>query len=145
MAATETIERLTQALADTYALSLKTLNFHWNVTGPEFSALHALFEEQYSELTSAIDLIAERIRMLGAKTPANFTLFNQLKTIDDGNENLSANEMVKTLAEDNHKIQATLNQVFTAAQKIDDEVTMDMMIGRLEIHQKNVWILESSL
>lgn len=98
------IKKLEVALADTYALYLKTQNYHWHVTGPQFKSLHELFEMQYKELAEAVDQIAERIRIMGHKAPATFTEFNQLKTIKDGDSGLSANEMVSELAKDNMMI-----------------------------------------
>ena len=77
------IEKLSQYLASTYSLYLKTQNFHWNVTGSEFLALHSFFEKQYDELAEAIDLIAEQIRTFGVFTPGSFTEFSKLSKIKD--------------------------------------------------------------
>lgn len=133
------------ALADTYALYLKTQNYHWNVTGVNFKSLHLLFEEQYTDLAAAIDDIAERIRTLGEKAPATFSAYNKMKTIEDGDEKAKSHDMVKHLSEDQAKIIETLTQVLREAQKAGDEVTVDMIIGRISVHEKNAWMLKSSL
>ena len=75
---------LSRVLADTYALYLKTQNFHWHVTGADFKVLHDLFESQYHELAGAIDEIAESLVIMGKTAPASFSAFEQLKSIADG-------------------------------------------------------------
>jgi starvation-inducible DNA-binding protein len=139
------IKGLKQALADSYALYTKTQNFHWNVEGPNFRALHLLFEEQYTDLTLAIDEIAELIRALGEKTPGSWSAFAKLASIKEGKEESSATAMVKELAADQEKIRATLQKALEAAQKAGDEVVAGVMIARMQVHRKNQWMLQSSL
>lgn len=139
------VNDLKKTLADTYALYLKTQNYHWNVTGPNFESLHLLLEAQYKELAEAIDLIAERIRALGAKTPASFSIFNQAKTIPDGDESGTSPQMVKALADDQVLIINTLKQTLSSAQAIKDEVSINILVDRIQAHEKNHWMLESSL
>ena len=86
--------------ANTYALYLKTQNYHWHVKGAEFKGLHELFETQYMELAEAVDSLAERILMMGHKAPATFTQLNQLKTIKDGDSSIDAHHMLNDLAGD---------------------------------------------
>ena len=132
-------------LADTYALYLKTQNYHWNVTGPHFSALHALFEVQYTDLAAAVDEIAERIRALGDTAPARFGTYSELTKIKDGDEQASASEMVKHLAEDQELLIKTLQNVLGAAQEEDDEVTIGLVVDRMSVHEKAGWMLRSSI
>lgn len=139
------INSLKNTLADTYTLYLKTQNYHWNVTGESFASLHAMFETQYNDLFLAVDLIAERIRALGEKAPGTFSAYKKMTTISEGNENASATEMVKDLAQDQHKIIATLNIVLKEAHKTGDEVTASIITDRIEIHQKNAWMLNASI
>jgi starvation-inducible DNA-binding protein len=139
------IDSLKNTLADSYTLYLKTQNYHWNVTGSNFASLHAMFETQYNDLFLAVDLIAERIRALGEKAPGTFSAYKKMTTISEGNENTSATEMVKELAQDQHKIIATLNIALKEAQKTGDEVTASIITDRLEIHQKNAWMLNASV
>ena len=103
------IEGLKNVLADSYALYLKTQNYHWNVEGPHFKPLHVLFEEQYTDLATAIDEVAELIRGLGAKAPGTWGAYEALTNIKDGDENASADAMVKALAEDQAVIQQTFD------------------------------------
>jgi len=138
------IEKLKILLADTYALYLKTQNYHWNVEGVNFKPLHLLFEEQYTDLTMAVDDIAERIRTLGDKAPGTFSAYNTMKTIEDGNENADAATMVKELSEDQENIIKSLKNVLSEAQKSEDEVTIGMIVDRIAVHEKNGWMLRSS-
>ncbi|MFT6331902.1 MAG: starvation-inducible DNA-binding protein [Lentimonas sp.] len=138
-------ESLKIALSDTYVLYLKTQNFHWNVTGPNFKSLHLLFEEQYNDLFTAVDLLAERIRALGSKAPGKLTTYIEASKIKEGDENSNADSMVKQLAEDQETIVKTLISVLKSSQEIGDEVTAGMVTDRIEVHQKNAWMLNSSL
>lgn len=145
MTNTTVTEALKVLLADTYALYLKTQNYHWNVTGPNFKPLHLLFEEQYSDLAVAVDDIAERIRALGEKAPGTWKAYEALTTIKDGNENADADTMVKELADDQGNIGNTLKKVLEAAQAVGDEVTIGLVADRLTVHEKAAWMLRSSI
>ena len=136
---------LKAVLADSYALYLKTQNYHWNVSGPHFKSLHLLFEEQYTDLALAVDAIAERIRTLGEKAPGSFAAYNALKTIEDGDEDAKSDVMVQMLADDQQRIIASLNAARKAAHTADDEVTIGMVVDRIAVHEKNAWMLRSSL
>ena len=139
------IEALKETLADSYILYLKTQNYHWNVTGANFKSFHLMFEEQYNDLFTAIDLIAERTRALGAKAPGSFAIYSKITNIKEGNENLDANLMLQELAQDQKIISNSLTKALKAAQEIGDEVTVGIMTDRIEVHQKNAWMLNSSL
>ena len=89
---------LSRLLADSYTLYLKTHNYHWNVTGPQFNTLHQMFEEQYTELAAAVDEIAERIRALGVRAPGSYREYAELTNIEEGDGNESAEEMIRQLA-----------------------------------------------
>ena len=138
-------ESLKKVLASSYILSLKTQNYHWNVKGPHFKQLHDLFGEQYNELNAAIDDIAERIRALGTNAPANYSTYQSLSKIEDGKEDQDSISMVKDLANDQKKIVDDLNITIEVAQKAGDESTADLAIGRITAHEKNRWMLESSI
>lgn len=140
-----TSKALKIALADSYLLYLKTQNYHWNVTGPNFKSFHLMFEEQYNDLFAAVDIIAERIRALGEKAPGTYAKYIQLTNLKEGNEELDANSMVKDLAEDQEIIVNTLTNVLKEAQNVGDEVTAGIVTDRIELHQKNAWMLNSSL
>lgn len=139
------VESLKALLADNYTLYLKTQNFHWNVTGPNFQSLHQLFMDQYTDLFNANDLIAERIRALGAKAPGSFKEFSKLATIKEAGEaKITAAQMLKELIKDQDTILKTLKKVVDAADVADDEVTEGMVVDRMEIHEKNRWMLQAS-
>ncbi len=132
-------------LADSYTLYLKTQNYHWNVTGPQFSALHALFMAQYSELALAIDEIAERIRALGEKAPGSYREFSQLATIKEATGKENTPQMVKTLRDDHKTLIQSLYSLLEKAQKKGDEGTCDLLTTRIPAHEKQAWMLDSSL
>jgi starvation-inducible DNA-binding protein len=137
-------KQLKFVLADSYALYLKTQNYHWNVTGQNFPELHRLFEEQYKELAEAIDLIAERIRAVGETAPGGFKAFLALTSIEDGNETHKSLAMVKDLHQSHKQVVATLKKTLAAAHQADDETTADLMIQRITAHEKSVWMLGAS-
>ncbi|MCK5384437.1 MAG: DNA starvation/stationary phase protection protein [Alphaproteobacteria bacterium] len=138
-------DNLTKALkivlADSYTLYLKTHNYHWNVEGERFYSLHTFFQTQYEELAIAVDDIAETIRQLGQKAPGSFKLYKELANIKDGNENASANEMVKDLAKDQNIIMESITAALDLAQKVQDEATTDLLVQRLAVHRKAKWML----
>lgn len=138
------INNLEVVLADTYALYLKTQNYHWHVRGPQFKSLHELFEMQYKDLAEAVDQVAERIIIMAHKAPATFSEFNRLKTIKDGNSSATANEMVTELARDHGKLVNDLNQAVKIAQDNHDEGTVTLLSDRIAAHQKAHWMLTAS-
>ncbi len=137
------VEKLCHVLADTYLLYLKTQNFHWNVRGPLFRDLHKLFEEQYTELAEAIDVVAERIRALDAFAPASFAEFSKLSQIKEETKHLKAEAMIKQLISDHEKIDAYLHEIFNSVQSTGDEATADLLIERMTAHEKTIWMLKS--
>ncbi len=132
-------------LADTYALALKTQNYHWNVTGAEFYSLHKLFEGQYESLHDAADEIAERIRALGAYAPGGFAEFAKITNISDAKEGASSKEMLQDLAKSHAAIVSQAKKVLETAESAGDDATIDMVVGRIEEHDKQAWMLNSSL
>lgn len=139
------IQSLNRLLASSYVLFVKTQNYHWNVTGPHFGALHTMFEEQYNELFAANDEIAERIRALGEKAPGSFAAFAALSAVKEETGNPSATEMLKTLAQDHETLASAADAVVKAAMEIGDDATADLAIGRIEAHQKAHWMLDAHL
>ncbi|QLH43712.1 MAG: DNA starvation/stationary phase protection protein [Coxiellaceae bacterium] len=139
----EVAKQLAKLLANTYALYLKTQNFHWNVTGEHFYSLHKLFEEQYTALAEAIDEIAERIRALGHPAPASFTEFLKLMTIKEAAGKLTAKAMIEQLVADNETLSREARGVFPAAEAANDEATADLVTIRMAEHEKAAWMLRS--
>jgi len=130
-------------LADTYTIYLKTHNFHWNVTGPQFNTLHQMFEEQYTELAEAIDEIAERIRALGVQAPGSYAQFSELTSIEEETGTPSAEEMIKQLVTDLETVIRTARQVLPIADEANDEPSADLLTQRMQIHEKTAWMLRS--
>lgn len=144
----ETVAKgLSLLLADSYTLYLKTHNFHWNVTGPQFNSLHLLFETQYIELADAVDEIAERIRALGFHAPGSYADFSKLTSIKEatGNTAPKAEVMLEQLVADQETVIRTARTVFPQADAAKDQATVDLVTRRIEIHEKNAWMLRSQL
>ena len=136
---------LSGLLADTYVLYVKTQNFHWNVTGSHFYSHHKMFEEQYTQLSDAIDKIAERIRSLQAFAPASLSAFLKLTSLKESDHSLEAHSMVKELLCSHEQISKNIINLFEVAKKFNDEVTLDLLIERKSDHDKIIWILRSTL
>ena len=136
---------LSRLLADNYTLYLKTHNFHWNVTGPMFNTLHLMFETQYNELWLANDQIAERIRSLGYPAPGTYEEYVKLASIKETPGQPKAAEMVRLLVEGNEAVVRTARSVFPAVDEAGDEPTADLLTQRMQIHEKNAWMLRSLL
>ena len=139
------VQGLSQLLADTYSIYIKTHNFHWNVSGPMFVTLHTLFEQQYTELALAIDIIAERIRALGAFAPGSFKAFQDLTSIPDMEDIPDALTMIALLVEDNETIIKTARSIIPLADKAYDTPTADLATARILVHEKTAWMLTSLL
>jgi starvation-inducible DNA-binding protein len=142
---TNIVEELSILLADTYSLALKTQNYHWNVTCAEFYSLHKLFEDQYESLHSASDELAERIRALGAYAVGGFGEFAKLTNISDAKPGISSKEMLKDLAKSHETAVRQARKVIEAAEAAGDNATVDIVVGRIEEHDKQAWMLNSSL
>jgi starvation-inducible DNA-binding protein len=138
-------EGLSHLLADTYTLYLKTHNFHWNVTGPLFNTLHLMFEQQYTELAQAVDLIAERIRALGFPAPGSYAQYAKLSSISEETGVPEANDMIRQLVAGQEAVVRTARRVFPTVDKANDEPTADLLTQRMQVHEKNAWMLRSLL
>jgi starvation-inducible DNA-binding protein len=136
---------LSYLLADTYTLYLKTHNFHWNVTGPHFNALHLMFEGQYNELALAVDLIAERIRALGYPAPGSYAAYRELTSIKEATDVPVAEEMIRQLVDGQEAVVRTARKIFPAVDAAHDEPTADLLTQRMQIHEKTAWMLRSML
>ena len=132
-------------LADTYMLYLKTHNYHWNVTGMNFQPLHEMFEQQYTELAEAIDVIAEQIRSLGHFAPGSFKAYSKMTSINEEEEVPDDRTMVKRLQESNEAIIRTARKALPACEEAGDEASLDLVTERLRNHSKVAWMLRSHL
>ena len=138
-------EQLSRLLADSYTLYLMTHNFHWNVTGPMFNTLHVMFEEQYTEQWQALDAIAERIRALGHFAPGTYAEYTRLSSIKEPEGVLSAKEMLDMLVKGNEAVARIARAAFEHADGANDQPSVDLLVQRMDVHEKNAWMLRSML
>jgi starvation-inducible DNA-binding protein len=137
-------EALHHYLADSYSVYLKTQNFHWNVKGPHFFALHLLFEKQYEEMAGAADEIAERIQALGFYVEASFSSFQKC-CIQEEKKPIPAKKMIEQLVSDHEAVIRCARQIAELAEEEKDQATVDLMARRLGAHEKMAWMLRSHL
>lgn len=138
-------EAMSKVLADTFVLYLKTHGYHWNVEGPQFPALHAMFEEQYQDLWSSIDDMAERIRALGHYAPATSDRFKELASVKEDSGVPSGTDMLKTLVADNEVVARTIRGALAICQDAGDEASAGLLADRLTYHEKQAWMMKSML
>jgi starvation-inducible DNA-binding protein len=141
-------EGLARFLSDSFTLYLKTHNFHWNVTGSMFNTLHTMFETQYNEQWMALDETAERIRALGFNAPGSYAEFIRLTSIPEEpglSDTADWREMVRQLVVGNEAVARTARKVLKTADDAGDDPTVDLMTQRLQVHEKNAWMLRSLL
>ena len=136
---------LSKLLADSYTLYLKSHYFHWNVTGPMFQTLHIMFEAQYMELATAVDLVAERIRALGLPAPGTYKQFAQLSSISETDGVPAATQMIQLLLDGHEAVIRTARSAFPAVDKAGDEASADLLTQRMQLHEKTAWMLRSLL
>lgn len=142
---TEISRGLARLLADSYTLYIKTHGFHWNVTGVMFTDIHELTETQYTELATAVDAIAERIRTLGVRAPGSGAQFAKLSSVPEETGAPSAEEMLRQLVEGQEAVIKTARSILPIADKADDQSTADLLATRMAVHEKNAWMLRSLL
>lgn len=138
-------QELSKLLADSYTLYVKTHSYHWNVTGPMFTTLHTLFETQYTELALAVDEIAERIRALGSPAPGSYSQFMKLATVKEDSTVPKANQMIAAMVKDQEIVAESARALVRAAEEAGDDASVDLGVRRIEVHDKNAWMLRSHL
>ena len=139
------VEGLSALLADSFTLYMMTHNFRWNVTGPQFNSLHAMFMDQYTEQWNALDIIAERIRALGHPAPGTFAEFAKLTSVKEVSGVPKATDMVRHLVDAQETTARTARKLFPVVEAANDQPTADLLTQRLEIHEKTAWMLRSLL
>ncbi len=139
--AAEAVKRL---LAETYALYFKTHGYHWNVEGPHFNALHALFMDQYTEMWNAVDDLAERIRALGHFAPSSYSELSALSALKEETDRPNWHDMVTRLAADHERVAKTAREVLDIADRVGDEATSDVVTPRITVHEKTAWMLRAT-
>ena len=136
---------LSALLADSYTLYLMTHNFHWNVTGPQFNSLHAMFMGQYTEQWNALDVIAERIRALGIPAPGTYKEFVKLASIKEVEGVPKSDDMVRHLVGAQEAAARTARKLFPIVDAANDQPTADLLTQRIDVHEKTAWMLRSLL
>lgn len=138
-------EKLLSLLVNLYSLALKTQNYHWNITGPNFYEVHTLLGKQYNQFVKTIDSLAEHIRTYGIKIPANFKAFSKLNKLPEPDENLDYKSMMRHLLEDNKALFQMLVDCIKIAEVNSNYTTVDLLSDMLLIHEKNIWVLDCTL
>ncbi|MBD2101878.1 Dps family protein [Leptolyngbya sp. FACHB-261] len=136
---------LSHLLADSYSLYLKTHCFHWNVTGPQFQILQFMFEQQYAELATAIEMIAERIRILGFPAPGTYTEFSQLTSVAETLGVPDSENMIRLIVAGQEAVARTVRALLVKARQVNDEGTANLLAQRLQVHEKTAWMMRSLL
>jgi len=136
-----TADGLSKLLADSFSLYLMTHNFHWNVTGPMFNTLHTMFMTQYTEQWNALDTIAERIRALGFPAPGSYSDYIRLSSVGEAEGQPRATQMIQLLVAAQETTARTARELLATADKANDQPTLDLLTQRLDIHEKNAWML----
>ena len=136
---------LSRVLADSFLLYMKTHNYHWNVKGPMFHPLHAMFSDQYTELWEALDEIAERIRALGYLAPGTLGEYLSLGSLKEIEGELGTDDMLRDLLSGSEAVSRLCREVLAIADNAGDDPTVDLMTQRMQVHEKNAWMLRSTL
>jgi starvation-inducible DNA-binding protein len=138
-------EALNAVLADTYTLYQKTHAYHWNVEGPQFPTLHAMFGVQYNEMWTALDELAERVRALGVFAPASGKVFASLTAIDNVEEAPpAASVMVRNLLAGHETLIRRAREALSTAEEADDAASADLLTQRIQSHEKTAWMLRAT-
>ena len=137
-------DAIASLLASTYTLYLKTHGYHWNVEGPHFQQLHLQFMEQYTEMWTAVDELAERIRALGYYAPSSYADMAKLSTVDEETATPTWREMVKNLARGHEQVAKQARDVLRVAEEVGDDATADVIAPRITLHEKTAWMLRAT-
>lgn len=135
---------LEKVLGTTFTLYMNTHAYHWNVEGPHFHALHGMFEEQYTDMWNALDMIAERMRALDVYAPYNASQLAEKSTITAATKQISDMDMVKDLADGHEKLSALLSESIEIVSEMGDESTTDVLVERQRVHDQFAWMLRAT-
>lgn len=137
-------EAVAKLMADTYTLYLKTHGYHWNVEGPHFQSLHDQFMGQYTEMWTAVDELAERIRALGHYAPSSYASMAALSSLEEEDGQPDWHQMVKNLAKGHEQVAKTAREVLRVAEDAGDDATADIVAPRVTLHEKTAWMLRAT-
>src|SRR5215203_6479812 len=142
---TRVIDGLNLVLADSYALMGLTHLAHWNVEGPDFFALHKAFQEQYENLFEAVDELAERVRALDAYAIGGLGTLAKAAGLEEFKAPMPQKDYVAALIVAHEKVIDDAVRARDIAGELNDLQTQDLLIGRLQWHEKTLWMLKSYL
>lgn len=137
-------DAVSKLMADTYTLYLKTHGYHWNVEGPHFQQLHIQFMDQYTEMWTAVDELAERIRALGHYAPGSYAQMAKLSSISEETGRPDWKEMVVNLARGHQSVAKSAREVLRIAEEVGDDATADIIAPRITLHEKTAWMLRAT-
>jgi len=139
----EIIDQLKVVQATAFSLYLKAHNYHWNVTGSNFSEYHAWFGDFYTTVWQSVDLYAEKIRILGGFAPGSLSRFSELTEIEDELNIPEARVMFERLADDNDVLLGLLYETAALAEDEDERGLINFLEGQIDAHEKYRWMLKS--
>ena len=144
---TAVLALLDLVLADEYLLYTKTRNFHWNVTGLHFAALHKFFQDQYEQLDGSVDEVAERSRALGGRSLGSMREFLSRARLTEavGDAKKKEETMIAELLADHEALVRSLRKDVDECGRLGDQGTADFLTGLMESHEKMAWMLRSFL
>ena len=144
---TAVLALLDLVLADEYLLYTKTRNFHWNVTGFHFAAMHKFFQDQYEQLDGFVDEVAERSRALGGRSLGSMREFLSKARLTEaaGDAGKKESAMITELLADHESLVRSLRKDVDECGRLGDQGTADFLTGLMESHEKMAWMLRSHL
>ncbi len=138
-------DALAMAVADTYTLLVRTQGLHWNVQGPLFYSILKMTEEQYQDMFTAIDALAERIRTLGFPAPATLGAMGSRAAVRDGDPEADVRSQVEALIAGNDTVAQRMRTAVEKAEAVDDVKTADLLTERIGVHEENAWMLRATI
>lgn len=141
----ELVIALKKALATTFAFYLKTHNYHWNVTGPDFYQYHKLLETIYEEVYDSVDQFGEEIRALGDYAPGSFVRFSELSEVDDETKIPLPLSMIERLNADNQVVLSVIEKAYELAEREHKHGLSNFLAERQDAHSKHAWMLSATL
>ena len=145
---TELQASMQRVLADTFLMYIKAHAYHWNVVGPDFSQYHKFFGDLYEELWSAVDVIAEHIRVIDGFVMANLINYSEISTVDLVKDELNPfppQAMFMQLAVDNQKVIDSLKAAHMLAEADNNHGLINFIEERLDVHAKHGWMLKATV
>jgi starvation-inducible DNA-binding protein len=143
----QTIDHLNSLLANEFALFTKTLNYHWNVSGPRFHSIHGFLDDQYHDLLTAIDRIAERVREIDGQAMGTLAEFKKRSTVTERPGVFpETSQMIAELVSDHDAMETQIKGILNHIKLLgSDPSTEDIMVNMLKMHERLAWKLKAHL